>query len=1140
MLQTRSPQELLYTVLAMQLGLISLDDAQQALTSSATESGSEPNVREALLASQRLTPVQDELVAKLTDAYLALNHGDVERSLVLLEQTPAGQQILGRPSSKHDEPTVHFDGGSKTTPRSSSTPIDVSVSATTAGERFLPLKLHAAGGLGEVLIARDMQLRRDVALKQLQDQFADDPSKRQRFILEGEVTGALEHPGIVPVHALGADAQGRPFYAMRFIRGETLRRAASLWHAPDSQAKTSLRDSISYRRLLSRFVGVCQAIEYAHSRGVVHRDIKPANIMLGKFGETYVVDWGMALLLDSAPEEASRQGSEEMLYSGSLQGSSDTQFGSILGTPAYMSPEQAAGNSHLVGPASDVYSLGATLYYLLTGKAPFDVANENPLSLIRKVAAGEFPAPRQVNSSTPRELDAVCLKAMRRLPQDRYASPLALATDIERWMADEPVSACAETRLERAARWSRKHRNWVVAGGLSLALVAVVSTIATLAVNRARERQAALAQANRLLAAEEAEARQLADDRFLRARETVDTWLTGYSEALQSVPAPGVQAVRSRMLELAADEYETFVDFAAQDDALRLEQGRTLIRLGSIYRALGRTDESRAKLDAARETLESLSVSPDVAEAALISASLADGLAAQLAGDRGDVDQADAQFTKGAARLESLLKTHPASPALLSASLTLATNRGGLLAQAGDFAAAEQAFDGARQIGAKLLRVAPNELGHSEAMAVAEIGAGQVKLVNGNAQEAADAFEASARLFQAALEIRGTNDQLRQLLVTAHLHLAAAKRRLGDVAGERAAYASAIQLATTLADAQPEIPAYQVSLAMAQTDLGQLEVEQFNASASEAGLRAATARLLQTVQRYPHIAEYQETLAASLDNLAQSLLALGRFDESIACTDEACRLLRELMNATPGAPTLLERAATAESTAGQAHYLAHRPVEARQRFETSVNWLKQLDAIDMSPLHRQQLVAAVHTRFGDSLFESDPEAAAAEYSIAAVAWNGVTSASPDPELAIAAAWFWATSRDESQRDFVRAAKLAQAAAAGAPANPRHAFVLAVAQALAGESETALNSVGREPLQSSSFAPALGFIRAIAQQETDVAAAEASWSSAAAWLDRELPGNWDLLTLKRLSAPADVAESSPTDRDPAPASVDAPR
>ena len=166
----------------------------------------------------------------------------------------------------------------------------ISFRPTEAGPRYRVLRPHAEGGLGEVFVAEDQELHREVALKEIKKEYAREEVSRGRFVQEAEITGGLEHPGIVPVYGLGTYADGRPFYAMRFIKGDNLKAAIERFHATEPVRF----DSLEFRQLLGRFVDVCQAVAYAHSRGVLHRDLKPGNIMLGKFGETLVVDWGLA------------------------------------------------------------------------------------------------------------------------------------------------------------------------------------------------------------------------------------------------------------------------------------------------------------------------------------------------------------------------------------------------------------------------------------------------------------------------------------------------------------------------------------------------------------------------------------------------------------------------------------------------------------------------------------------------------------------------------------------------------------------------------------------------------------------------------------------------------------------------------
>ncbi len=335
--------------------------------------------------------------------------------------------------------------------------------------RYRVLRPHARGGLGEVFVAEDRELHREVAFKEIQKPYAHDPASRSRFLLEAEVNGRLEHPGVVPVYGLGSYRDGRPFYAMRFVRGESLKEAIARFHAADVPGRDEGERGLALRGLLGQFVAVCNAVAYAHSRGVLHRDLKPSNVMLGKFGETLVVDWGLAKV--TGRQDDGTAGDEATLRPSPGIGSK-TVAGAVVGTPAFMSPEQAAGRLDLLGPASDIYSLGATLYTLLSGQPPF--RGDDPGELLRRVGRGEWVPPGQVKKGIPAALDAVCRKAMALDPRDRYATAQALAADVEHWLADEPVTAYREPWAGRARRWTRKHRP-MVAGLTAASVVALVA-----------------------------------------------------------------------------------------------------------------------------------------------------------------------------------------------------------------------------------------------------------------------------------------------------------------------------------------------------------------------------------------------------------------------------------------------------------------------------------------------------------------------------------------------------------------------------------------------------------------------------------------------------------------------------------------
>ncbi|HEY4177445.1 MAG TPA: serine/threonine-protein kinase [Kofleriaceae bacterium] len=382
----------------------------------------------------------------------------------------------------------------------------------------------ARGGMGRILRARDRRLDRPVAIKELLER---DSDLEARFMREALITAKLQHPAIVPVYEAGQWPSGERFYTMKLVAGRPFDKVIA--------EQTTLAGRLA---LLPQLIAVCEAIAYAHDHRIIHRDLKPQNVLVGQFGETVVVDWGLAKDLASADPDAR--------YAGPYRQSSgtSTMIGSILGTPAYMPPEQAEGDA--VDETADVYSLGVILYVLLTSRLPFVEGNvETTLERVRTQTPQSVAA---IEPEVPEDLAAIVGKAMQRTPGDRYPNAAALVEDLKRFQTGQLVGVHRYTAAELWKRWARKNRTALTISAIALAVLAVIGVVAVSRVIAANnvamaERDEANKQRD-IATTKEAEAvaqKTLADGRASAAyiESARQEWLAGQHERAAAYLAAG-------------------------------------------------------------------------------------------------------------------------------------------------------------------------------------------------------------------------------------------------------------------------------------------------------------------------------------------------------------------------------------------------------------------------------------------------------------------------------------------------------------------------------------------------------------------------------------------------------------------------
>ena len=670
-------------------------------------------------------------------------------------------------------------------------------------QRFTVLRLHQQGGLGRLMIAQDGELNREIALKEILPAFADDQENRRRFVREAEITGNLEHPGIVPVYSLGEFADGRPYYAMRLIRGVDLRMAIEDFHAKGASRSEK---ELEFRQLLSRFVTVCQAVDYAHSRGVIHRDLKPGNIMLGDYGETLVVDWGLAKTLHGQP--APEDFDLRPVTPSNRAHTDQTQAGRIVGTTQYMSPEQAAGRLDQLTALSDVYGLGATLFHLLAGRPPFDGDADD---IVFRVQQGRFKRPREVRSAIAKPLEAICLKAMARNPADRYASARELALDVERFLADEPVAAYREPITVRTWRWVRRHRAMVTSGLLIAALTMTGLAIGVGLLKVQRDR---------------------AERNFQLAQDAVRQYYIRVSEETL-LNQPGMQPLRDSLLKQALDYYEEFLKERGDDPQLRHEAAQAEFFVGRMTETIDSPAAALPHYERAAELQRELLRDASESERDRLDADYAQTINA-LGRAHQNLQQPELArkfFNEAVQIRQSLAERRPndveAGRTCASSLMNLAL----LDLAAGKAAAALPQLERAQSI-----RLAHRHGAETPALLVRDMGMGyfnlaQAYLAEGQLPAAKSNLADAIATFTAIADETPEDFENRRRLALCQRMLADVEASSGNAEEAVAAFEQARQTMQELTDRNPSVPEYAADLAGIEMNLGL----QLNADGEAAG-----------------------------------------------------------------------------------------------------------------------------------------------------------------------------------------------------------------------------------------------------------------------------------------------------------------
>jgi len=804
------------------------------------------------------------------------------------------------------------------------------------------------GGMGVVYKARQIGLNRLCALKMILAGGLASADAIARFKIEAEAIAHLQHPNIVQVYDIG-EADDCPYFSLEFVEGSNLQNKIAATPQPPGETA----------RLMQQ---ICEGVHAAHQRGVLHRDLKPANVLLTKDNVPKITDFGLAKRIEEKDH-------------------GQTRTGAILGTPSYMAPEQAMGRAKDVGPAADIYSLGAVLYDMLTGRPPF--RGETVMDTLNQVQKLEPLPPRDLAPKIPLDLQTICLKALQKDPKKRYATAGEMAEDFRRFLANEPILARPTPAWERGVKWAK--RRPALATAISVSSVAVISVLVfgglwlndrAQAAEKEKDQQADLARVEKLGREEAERLKKLADDQrdvatqqrnlagkhFKQAQQAVDEMLTrvGGPELRYE---PRTEQVRQDLLKKALGFYLEFLRDRGTDPELRYDTALADLRVAYVSREFGKYEEALKHYQLALERLSELEREQpkELKYRQAVAASILERAVLWHLQNR--FPESEKGYRQGLELLGQLVKEHPDDLDQQDELANSYDNLASLCVTLGRFQEAKVNYDQALGVRSALTAKDPKNPELRKRLVRLERNRAVLFVKVGNLSEAEKSLVAARDIARALTrDVPGVPDYSSEYAESS-MNLAICYRKLGKPQLAVDALHEAIALLELLKTDYPRTPEYHEELARAHYELGMVHGEQGQVQRAHDQLVKALQIQERLLAEQPNLAAIRLQLAKSNISLGIALVHLEELDKALDHYRRGVALLEMMKPAASSSPDECDELARGHENLAFLLTALKKPVEADQSWERLLRLRQELVTAFPESLDRHGDLAATDTKF---------------------------------------------------------------------------------------------------------------------------------------------------------------------------------